>query len=811
MFSWQQDLFRPLRQLARTPSLVITVALSIGIGIAANATIFSIVNRFVLRPAPVGDPSTLLAVHTIPGGEVCCNGFSTPLYTDLRAQAKSFSGVAAYYALLPASIGGAGDPERVWGQSTTTNFFSVAQLPMTLGRGFSDAEERSPVVVLGYALWQRRFNADPAIVGKSILLSGHPYTVVGVTAPAFHGIDQILYTQFWVPLGDVDQLTATLPRHEDRNFHWLEVIARLNPGVTNAQASAELATIAKRVAVTNPATDKGMRFVFEQAGSLPPHDKSSVLTFLAMLGVVAFLVLCIACANVANLLLARGADRQREMAVRLALGATRGRLLRQLLIESTLLALAGGVVGAFLSLWAVRGLSSFRLPAPVPLDISVNMDWRVIAYTFAISVVSGLLCGLAPAFAAARPVVMNALKGEDSLARPGRRFTLRNFLVVAQISMSVVLLCATGLFLRSLGKAASIDVGFRSRGVLMMALDPSLHGYTPQQTTQFLSLLRDRVAAIPGVSSAAITDMPPLSDGNRSDTFSVVGRKSTRPDPNVDMFMASRDYFQTMGIPRLIGRDFGNENPTGPKVAIINQQLATILFGNENPIGRQITGAGATYEIIGVAGNTKSRTLGENLAPVLYRPLEQSINGDPSFMGYSVLVHTAGDSASVATAVRQQIHSMDPTLAIFNAATVEEHLHDALFLPRLAGTLFGIFGLAGLLLAAVGLYGVMSYSVSRRTHEIGIRMALGAQLGSVQRMVVAQGLRLTGIALALGIPAAFALARFSSSVLYGVAPHDVPTFTVVPAFLVAVALLASWIPSRRAARVNPIEALRYNG
>jgi predicted permease len=499
------------------------------------------------------------------------------------------------------------------------------------------------------------------------------------------------------------------------------------------------------------------------------------------------------------------------MAVRLALGATRARLLRQLLIESTLLSLAGGIVGAFLSLWTVHALSSFRLPAPVPLDISINMDWRVIAYTFAISVVSGILCGLAPAIAAARPAMMRALKGEDSLARPGRRFSARNLLIVAQISMSVVLLCATGLFLRSLGNAARIDVGFRSRGMLMMSMDPSLHGYTPLQTVQFLDQLRDRVAAIPGVTGAAVTDVPPLSDGNRSDTFSVVGRKSTKPDPNVEMYMATADYFQTLGIPRLSGRDFGSENPTGPKVAIVSQSLSTALFGNENPIGQQITGAGQTYQVIGVAGNIKSRTLGEDQRPILYRSLDQSITGDPSFMGYSVLVHTAGDSASVAAAVRQQIHQMDPTLAIFNAATVEEHLHDALFLPRLAGMLFGVFGLAGLLLAAVGLYGVISYSVSRRTHEIGIRMALGAQLGSVQRMVVSQGLWLTLIALIIGMPIAFALARFSSSVLYGVAPHDLTTFTLVPAFLLCVALLACWLPSRRASRVNPIEALRYDG
>lgn len=811
MAAWQQDLTYNLRRLSRSPVLVITVVLSIGIGIAANATIFSMVNRFVLRPAPVGDPSTLMALHMTHDGDRCCNNFSAPLYNDVRDQAKSFSGIAAYYELLPASIGGKGEPERVWGQSTTTNFFNVAQLPMTLGRGFNDTEDRSPVIVLSHSLWQRRFNADQAIVGKSITLSGHPYTVVGVSAPAFHGIDQILYAQFWVPLGNIDQLTNTLPHHDGRDFHWLAVIGRLNPGVTRAQATAELSTIAQRFAITYPKTDKGIGFRFEQAGSLPPRDAGSILMFLAMLAVVALLVLCIACANVANLLLARAADRQREMAIRLALGATRSQLLRQTLIESILLSLGGGIFGALLSLWATHGLSSFRLPAPIPLDLSVGLDWRVLFYTFAISIVSGLLCGLFPAWAASRPLVANALKGEDALARPGRRFSLRNILVVSQVAMSVVLLCATSLFLRSLNSAAHIDVGFRSRGVLMMAVDPSLHGYTAQQTAQFLDQLRDRVAVIPGVASAAITDITPLSGGGRSDGFSVVGRKSNKPIPIAELYMATPGYLETMGIPRIAGRDFGHENPTGQKVAIVSESMAASLFGKENPIGQHVNGAGVDYEIVGVVKNIKARSLGEDLRPVLYRSLDQSISSDPSGMGYSLLVHTEGESASVAAAVRQTIHTMDPTLAIFNAETIEEHLHEALFLPRLAGTLFGVFGFAGLLLASIGLYGVMSYAVSRRTQEIGIRMALGAQIAEVQRLIVGQGMRLTFVAVAIGLPAAFAISKFASSVLYGVQPHDAATFTAAPLALMAVALFACWIPSRRASKVDPIKALRCDG
>jgi predicted permease len=804
-----QPLSHSLRRLSKSPGFVLSVVLSIGLGIAANATIFSVVSRFVLSLAPVGDPSTLLALHTTHDGDQCCNNFSHPTYTDVRDNAKSFSGVAAYYELVPASIGGNGEPERVWGQATTSNYFDVGRLGMTLGRGFSSDEEYLPVIILGQRLWQHRFSSDPAIIGKSVSLSGKPYTVVGVAPRGFHGLDLILDPQFWVPLGNIEQLTPSIPSRDARDQHWLAVIARLNPGVSRPQAAAELKTLAQRFAIAYPQTDKGGGFLFDQAGSLPIRDRNTVLLFLGALSVVVLLVLCIAGANVANLLLAQAAGRYREMAVRVALGATRGHLQRLMLLESVLLALIGGVVGFVLSLFATQALSAFRLPAPVPLDLSVPVDWRVLLYTFALSIASGILFGLPPAWAASRPILSSALKAEDALVRPGLRFTLRNILIVSQIAISLVLLSVTGLFLRSMQNASSISIGFRSRGIFMLSVDPRVHGYSPERTNQFLSELRQRVSTLPGVISAVCTDSVPLSGGHRSDGFQVAG--STSPDYNItDLYMVTSGYFDTMGIPRISGRDFAAESANGPKVAVVNQAFVDRIFSGQNPLGRQVNGAGVTYEIVGVVKNIKSRTLGEETRPVLFRSLEQSTGSDPAFLGYSLLVRTAGDYASMERAVRQEIHSLDPAMAIFNEATMEEHLRDALFLPRLAGTLFGIFGFVGLLLAAVGLYGVMSYSVSRRTREIGIRLALGSQIGGVQRLIIRQGMLLAIIAVALGLAAALAVAKLFNAFLYGVQPHDLLTFTVVPAFLIAVTFLACWLPSRRASRVDPLKALHYD-
>ena len=717
--------------------------------------------------------------------------------------------------LVPASIGGKGEPERVWGQAATANYFDVARIGMTFGRGFLPSEEHQPVIVLGHRLWQRHFASDPNIIGKPITLSGHPYTVVGVAPPGYRGLDIILDPEFWVPLGNVAQLAplgniGKVDTDIDRGNHWLAVIGRLKPGVTESQAAAELHTLAGHYATAYPKTDKGGGFLLSQAGSLPPgRDHSAVLTFLGLLSIAVLLVLCIACANVANLLLAKGVARQREMAIRLALGAARTKLLRQMLMESILMALGGGLVGILLALWATGALSAFRVPAPVPLDMSVAVDWRVLLYTFALSVVTGLFLGLVPAWIASRPVLITALKGEDAMARPGRRINLRSILVVAQIAMSLVLLCGTGLLLRSLQNASSIDIGFRSRGLLMMSVDPRVHGYTPERTTQFLTQLKERVAALPGVVSVAATDSVPLAGGNRSDGFSVVGRPAEEPIPIVDLFMATPGYFETLGIPRILGRDFTQESATGQKVGVVNQAFVSQIFHGQNPLGRHVSGAGVDYQIIGVVKNIKSRTIGEETRPILFRSLAQSTGSDPSFLGYELIVRYQGDSAAVANEVRSQIHALDPAMAVYNAETMEEHLRSALFLPRLGGTLFGAFGIIGLLLAVIGLYGIMSYSVSRRTREIGIRIALGAQIGVVQRLIVRQGMLLTGVAVGLGLPTALIAARFSSSFLYGVHPHDLVTFLTVPLLLLGIALVACWIPARRASRIDPQTALRY--
>jgi predicted permease len=521
-------------------------------------------------------------------------------------------------------------------------------------------------------------------------------------------------------------------------------------------------------------------------------------------------VLCIACANVANLLLAQTAGRQREMAVRVAVGATRIRILRQMILESMLLSLAGGVLGVLLSLWATQALSAFRIPAPIPLDLTLTVDWRVLAYTFALSVGAGLFFGIAPAWAASRPKLTNALKGEDPLARPGSRLTLRNLLIVGQVAMCVILLTATGLFLRSLQQAATIDIGFRANGIVSLSVDPRINGYSAERTVQLLADIRRRVAVLPGVISVVTTDSIPLNGGNRSDDFHAQSSAaSSEPDPIVELYMVTPGYFEAMGIPRLAGRDFSNETVTsGPKAAVIDEAFAQRIFGSENPIGQSVLGGGVTYQVIGVVGNIKSRTLGEETRPVLFRALDQTVAYDPAFMGYSVLVRSAGNPTEIVAAVRSQIHSLDPGLAVYNIQSMQEHLRDAFVLPRVAATLFGVFGAIGLILAAVGLYGVMSYSVSRRTREIGIRMALGARVGQVQQLIVREGMVPAAIAIAVGMPAAYALSRLFTSVLYGIHNDDPATYAAVPVFLAVVALFACWLPARRASRVDPQVVLR---
>jgi predicted permease len=589
-------------------------------------------------------------------------------------------------------------------------------------------------------------------------------------------------------MGMTPELAASLPPHDSREYHWLSVIGRVRPGVSREDVTAQLSTIADRLAVSYPARDKGNHFVFEQAGSLPPFYRSMALMFLTALSVVVLLLLAIAGFNVANLLFAQAINRQREMAVRLALGATRGRLLRLVLLESLLLGLGGGTLGVLLSLWSTGALSSVRMPAPIPLNTQVSIDGRTLAYTFLISVLCGLLLGIAPAWTASRPRVTNALKADAGFAAAGGRSRARNVLVVSQVAMAVVLLALTGLFLRSLESASEINLGFRTRGLLLLHVDPRLNGYSPSKTSAFLEQLRERAAALPGVDAAVSSDVPLLSGGNRSDGFNVVGH-AAKGDLYVlsDLYMVTPGYFDALGIPTLAGRDFSHEAANGPRVATINKAFADRLFGGVDPIGQRVDGGGWTYQIIGVVGNAKSRTLGEDTRAILYRSLDQSIANDPSGTGYTLIVHTPGNPAGIAGALRREVYQLDPDMAVYNLETMDEHVRAAYVLPRVAALLFGIFGGIGLVLATVGLYGVMSFAVARRTREIGIRMAMGARPAGVLWLVLSRGMALTLTALALGWPAAWMLAKLSSSFLYGIRPHDAVTFTLVPAVLVLVA------------------------
>jgi predicted permease len=806
-----RDMRQVLRRLERSPSVVLTVMISLGLGIAANVFIFSAVNKLLLQEPPVGHPATLLNIYSVIDHGQRTGPSSLTTFNDLHEQAKSFSGVAAYNNFLPATIAGPGEPERVWGQSATTNFFDVAELPMALGRGFQRGEDRSPVIVLTYGLWRRHFGGDPAILGKPVSLSGKIFTVIGVTMPGFRGIHRLFNIEFWVPQGEREQLAADKVSSMDpREVVLLDVVARLKPGVSRAQAQVELDAMARRFAAAYPKEDEGLGFHIEQAGRMLPSARAVFGSFLTALTVVALLVLCIASSNVANLLLARAAERHREMAVRIALGATRFHLIRPMLLESTLMALCGGVFGVALSVAGLRGLTAFHLPFATPFDLSLTMDWRVMSYAFLLSVGTGMLCGIAPALTASRPAVPNSLKGESTLHRPGRAWTLRNILVVLQISLCLVLLCTTGLFLRSLRKTAEVDPGFRTRGVLIMSMDPVHNGYTGQQTPLLLKRLGERVAEVPGINSVAWTDHVPLSFYGQSSEFHNAAREARAGhDPLADVYQVSSGYFETIGIPWIAGRDFNTVDPGAPKQAVVNEAFARTIFGAGRAVGEQVTSDKTTYEIVGLVKDAKSQTLGEAAQPILYRSLEQNIGLAAPTFGFSLLVRYEGNAPELRTTVRNEIHALNPQLAIFNEKTIEEHLSDAQILPRVSAAMFGFFGLAGLLLAAVGLYGVMSYSVSSRTAEIGIRLALGATRSGVQRLVVRQGVLLACIAMGIGLPLALAATRVVAGVLYGIAPHDWITFTTVPAFLAAVTLLACWIPARRAATVEPQTALRH--
>ena len=807
-----KDVRYAFRTLAKSPGFTAVIVISVALGIAANATVFSVANGLLWGVLPVKDPGRMVMFSE-------GKSFSYPDYLDYREQTTDVfeGGVAAHFPLVPASLAGVGEPERVWGQVVSGNYFSILGVNMALGRPILREEDRvmgrDHVVVLSHSLWQRRFGADAGILGRDVVLNGERYAVVGVAPAGFHGSVRGIVSDFWVPLSMVDVImpNLTMPGggSTKRSNPWLLLDARLKPGVSRAQAVVAVNLVKKRLDDTYRKDEKHHEVItLQSAGGLIAGSVTPAYALMAVLMVVVALVLLVACANVANLLLTRATGRQKEIGIRLAMGAGRGRLIRQLLTESFLLALAGASVGFLLAAGAARAVSRFRLPAPIPVVFDFNVDLRVAVFTVGLSLVTVLLFGLVPALRATRPDLVEALKEGSAASGRAGRSGMRNTLVIVQVALSLTLLTTAGLFLRSLRNAFSIDIGFKPDNVLVMRVNPKVHNYSPERTVQFLSQLRDRVSALPGVRSVSFVDILPLSLAGNGLNFDVDATKD-RPAQslNADVFNVSSGYFQTVGIPLLSGRDF-DPQAKNQNMAIINETMAGRLFPNQDPIGRVVRAEKTSYTVMGVVRNSKSRTVGEGPVSCVYLFLDAAPGKSGSFFGISTLVKTFVDPRQLDRPVREQIAALDPNMAVFGTQTMQEHLSESLLLPRISAWLLGSFGAVGLILGAIGLYGVMSYSVRRRTHEIGVRIALGARPGSVLAMVLRQGLALTSVGMAIGLCIAVAVGRLAASLLYGISGTDLITFLVVPTVLVVTALVAIVIPARRAANVDPVVALR---
>ena len=808
----RQDVIFALRTFGKNRGFTAAVAISIGLGIAANTTVFTMVNAMMFGQLPVRAPERLVSVGA-------GRSMSWPDFQDYREGAKgAFQGLAGYFVIMPASVSGTGEPERVWGQTVGGNYFSLLGVPMQLGRGILPDEDvatgRNPVVVLSNGLWRRRFGADAGIVGKDILLNNTRYTVVGVAAPEFHGADRGFVPEFWAPLAMSSQLMPDLPIEKlktERDGQWMQVIGRLKDGVSREQAAAAINVVKRRIDATYHKGEKRPPLPLTDAGGLPGEMSQGAAGLFVVLSVVVGMVLLIACVNVASLLLARATARRKEIGIRLSVGASRWRLVRQLLTESVLLSLFGAVLGFVLAWMATTAIEGFKLPLPVPIAFVFQPDLRVVLFTAALAVGTGIVFGLVPALKATRPDLTTWLKNETSGMGRVRRFGMRNSLVLVQVSMSLVLLVCAGLFLRSLQNAASIDLGMHTNGVTMMAFDPKLSHYTPEKSRQFLAQVRERVAAVPGVQSVSFVDSIPLSIGGHSSDAKSEGKGEPKT-VECEIYTVGTQYFATMGIPIVAGREFDAHRDTG-RSAIVNQETAKRLFPGGNAVGQTVSSddidGKKEYEIVGVARNAKMRTLGEASQSGLYLYLEPKPEQAMSFFGISVIARSTLPPAQLERSMREQIRSLDPTLPVFNIETMNEHVNKSMLLPRLCATLLGVFGLVGVVLATLGLYGVMNYAARARTKEIGIRLAVGAQPRGILRMVAGQGLVLAGIGIAAGLAISFAVTRFTVSLLYGVSATDAITFIGVPVLMLGVALVAVTIPALRAAQVDPLDALHY--
>jgi macrolide transport system ATP-binding/permease protein len=817
MGSLWQDIRYGFRVLIKSPGLTLVVIFSLALGIGANSAIFSLVNTILFRPLPVKNPDELVTLYT--GGNMgrLYGSSSYADYKDFRDKTDVFSGLIAF-SELPLSLTEAGRAERINAMIVTGNYFTMLGVEAARGRTFTAGEDQKPgefpLVVISHGLWQRRFGSDPSLVGKTLLLNNHSFTVVGIAPERFTGTDLTLPPDVWIPVMMYAELGLPDDVINKRSNRWFSIMGRLKEGVSLEQARARLNVLAGQLRQeytewsTNKNAGLSITILPQHTLKFNPETQGTFLGLAGFLLVVTGLVLLIACANIANLLLARAATRKREIAVRMALGADRSRLIRQLLTESVLLSLIGGAVGLLVADWTNGLLAAYKPPIPIPaLDLS--MDVRVLLFTLLLSLLTGIVFGLSPALYATKMDLVPALKDEAVMpSRGDRRFGLRNILMVLQVAISLVLLIGAGLFIRSFQKAQSISPGFDADKVLTMSPDLDIQGYDKNKSKSFYEEVGRRVETLPGVEAASWAQDIPLGMLSGMAPITIEGYEPHPGELMISSFnIVDKHYFKTMGINLTSGRDFGPEDrEDSPTVAIINETMAKHFWPNQSALGHRIqAGEGnAPLQIVGVVKDIKYSTLGEPPTSYFYKPLAQ--NENPVM---KLHVRAQGDPKNMISAVRKEIQSVDSSLPVSNIRPMSDVLGVALLLPRLGATLLGLFGLLATVLATTGIFGVMSFSVARRTREIGIRMALGAQARDVLRLVLGEALVVILAGIALGFALAFVFTRLLSRLLYGVSATDPMTFLGVSLLLTLVALIASYIPARKATKVDPMIALRY--
>ncbi len=804
-----QDLRYGVRIIAKAPGFTALAVLALALGVCANTTIFSLINGVIFRPLTgVAEPERLVGVYTSDFSSGSYGGSSFPDYVDYRDQSNVFESLAASDQVVMTATGE--HPEQLNGVSVTGNYFELLGVRAQFGRTLQpidETESYAHAVVISDRYWRRRYNANTAVFGNTLSLNNVPYTIIGVIEPSFHGLRMGQETDFW--------LATPENNRGGRGSRSIQITGRLKTGATVAEAQTQLSTIATRLAQAYPETNLGTLaspkeprpvFVVPESRMSPEGQAALWRVSILLFGMVG-MVLLIACANVANLLLARASTRRREIAVRLALGASRARLVRQLLTESVLLALIGGASGLLLTQWTARMLPRFFGTEGLG-NVDFSVDWRVLVFTLAVTLLTGLLFGLVPSLQATRLNLVPSLKEESaSYGQRLRRWSLRNALVVSQLALSLVLLISAGLFVRSLQNASRSDPGFAAQELLLASIETQGTGLTRQQGELFYQQTLEQIGSLPGVKSATLSAFVPISGGGyrRNITF-----EGYQPQPNEDNELNTNvvgpNFFPTMGIPIVAGREFSAQDRLGgPLVVIVNEELARRYFGG-NAIGKRLKfGSDSPYaEIIGVARNAKYRQLREDPMPFIYVPLAQEYNS-----GMTLLVRAGEDPGALVGAVRNQMRVLNKDVPLFSVKTMVDQIGGQLAADRMIAVLLSIFGGGALLLAAIGIYGVMAFVVSQRTHEIGIRIALGADPRDILKLILGQGLVLIAIGAGVGLLLALGASQLMKSLLFGISATDPFTFVSVVLVLVGVALLACYLPARRAMKVDPLVALRY--